>query len=591
VIRARLIGFVILVEALASLGLPWLLERLVLLPEDALATFKLIVWAQVPVSVGVVALLSARRLERRRVLELPGKLAAAMLIVKLLALGAGGARLLMIGTPLPTIIGVGMCAAALGAFLPVPLYAYARATLWPLSVELGDHDVPEGRRLSLGVQLGYSIAAVAAAALVPAAVFGAARLDLAAASDARDRAAVTGARLAAAAEPLEVAAATTLITRTPLSAGERTLLRAPSGTLLPEESAAELAERPFIEVPLKGALLGGALRVTYSPPMVPRKPLLVVTLLLLLLAVLLAVAVGSAVARDVDGVAQQIDRVARDQDPGPRHEPLTTREVKRVARSTSRLLERIPRITVESFLAIERANDAQRMKSQFLANMSHDLRSPLNSILGFSELLLRGIEGEIAPGQQVALAAIQARGLHILRLLNEILDTAKVESGKMELHRQRASPAEMLRQAVQDARRGRAQASADRLAVILQPGLQPILCDPLRLTQAVTHLLNYGLDTSPTGKVVLRARDQDGRFVLELEHEGALGPEDERELFDGFRQSSRGAGLNLALPLARRLVELHGGALLVASSSPPRLTMSVPSRRPTPTSPSTDRAR
>jgi signal transduction histidine kinase len=293
------------------------------------------------------------------------------------------------------------------------------------------------------------------------------------------------------------------------------------------------------------------------------------------------------VARDVENVAQQIDRVARDQDPGPRQEPLTTREVKRVARSTIRLLERIPRLTVESFLAIERANDAQRMKSQFLANMSHDLRSPLNSILGFSELLLRGIEGAIAPGQQVALAAIQARGLHILRLLNEILDTAKVESGKMELHRQRASPAEMLRQAVQDARRGRAHVVADRLAVILQPGLQPILCDPLRLTQAVTHLLNYALDASPNGQVVLRARDQSGLFVLELEHEGALGAE--RELFDGFRQSSRGVGLNLALPLARRLVELHGGTLAIASPSPARLTLSVPARRPTPAS--TERAR
>ena len=113
--------------------------------------------------------------------------------------------------------------------------------------------------------------------------------------------------------------------------------------------------------------------------------------------------------------------------------------------AVNRLLERIPRLTVESFLAVERADEARRLKSQFLANMSHDLRSPLNSILGFSELLLRGLEGEISarPTRRRS-PRCTPPGCNLLRLLTEILDTAKVESGKMELHRQSTPPAELL---------------------------------------------------------------------------------------------------------------------------------------------------
>src|SRR4030095_7533993 len=138
-----------------------------------------------------------------------------------------------------------------------------------------------------------------------------------------------------------------------------------------------------------------------------------------------------------------IRRVVRDEEPGPLP-PILTAEVRRLLAAANRLLERVPRLTVESFLAVERAEEARRLKSQFLANMSHDLRSPLNSILGFSELLLRGLEGEISPGQRVVLAAVHSTGLNLLRMLTEILDTAKVESGKLELHRQSTQPAEIL---------------------------------------------------------------------------------------------------------------------------------------------------
>jgi signal transduction histidine kinase len=160
-------------------------------------------------------------------------------------------------------------------------------------------------------------------------------------------------------------------------------------------------------------------------------------------------------------------------------------------------------------------------------------------------------------------------------MLTEILDTAKLESGKMELHRHNSPPVELLRAAVQEARRGRPTHIADLVTVVLQPGLHPIHVDPLRTTQAVTHLLNYAIDAAKGGKITLRARESDGSketrlFVIDLQHEGELSPEAAANLFDGFRRGASGVGLHLALPLARRLVELHGGSLeLVAPGGLP----------------------
>jgi signal transduction histidine kinase len=558
-----------------------------------------IFWGLVPLTVVIATLVLAFGLggsdarppkdpvgARRRVLQLPRRLAFSVLAAEAVGLVALEIALRLVHAPLPVLVGLGLCTTAILALPPVPLYAFSSVSLLPLALELGEEKPPEGSRLSISVQLGYSVVAVAWAALVPAAVFGAAQLDVSAASDAQARAQLTAARLRDAAADLDVAAATNLLTHTPLSGGERTLLRAPSGTLLPEEAAGELDDLPYVEIPLQGALRGGALRVAYTARPLARGPLLAVTMVMLMFTLLLATAVGRAVARDLRGVTQQIDRIAREEEPGPLRS-VASAEVRRLARAVNRLLERIPRFTVESFVAIERAEEAQRLKSQFLANMSHDLRSPLNSILGFSELLLRGIEGNITDNQRRALITVQDRGNQLLRLLSEILDTAKVESGKMELHRQSSPPAELVRAALQEARRGRPPAAADQVNVVLQPGLQPIHADPLRVTQAVTHLLNYAMDACDEaggGGVTLRvAQNADGGkgrvFVIELEHPGEISDDQAEHLFDGFRRVMGKQGLHLALPLARRLAELHGGSLELIGRKPARLKLIVPLAR------------
>ena len=506
---------------------------------------------------------------RRRVLELPARLALVFLGVALLVLTVLSTGLFLGGTREAVVLTLGLCTSALLALPVVPLYSYSRAALLPVATRLGDENRPLGRRVPLGVQVGYTVVVVAAAALVPASLFGASFIDRSANEQARVRATLAANRLARTSEKLDVAAATKLVTRTPLDGEERTLLVAPSGTHLPEDAGLEMTSMPYVEVPLAGALRGGTLRVYYPTGPRAHGPLLSAVLLLLGLTIWVAARASRSVTDDMASITRQIERVARDEPPNAdgKHHTVSTAEVRRVALAVNRLLERIPRLTVESFLAIERATEAQRLKSQFLANMSHDLRSPLNSILGFSELLLRGLEGEIQAGQRVTLAAMHATGLRLLRLLNEILDTAKVESGKMELHRQSASPAELIRQAAQEARRGRAQSASERLEVQLQPGLQPIIVDPLRLSQVVTHLINHALDADAKGRVTLAARETATPrcFTLDLEYDGPPDPrerEDERaRLFDGFRLGGARPGLHLALPLARRLVEQHGGTL------------------------------
>jgi signal transduction histidine kinase len=582
-IRLRLVAFAGALQLVLALVLPELYQRLLRLSDAQLKPVGWALFALVPLAILVTMVTAnlalrggdAREVARARVLAAPARLALMLLACEAFALTGMTAALLGAGAPLPLDVGIFLCSAALMVLPPVPLYAFARVQLLPLALELGDEKPPAGRPVSMALSLGYGIGAVAAAALVPAAVFGAAQLDVAAGNDARARAAISADRLVAAAGNLEVAEATALIIHTPLPGQDRTLLRAPSGTLLPEEVALELADRPYVERPLIGALRGGQLRVLYMTQPIARAPILVATLSVLLLGLLVAAAVGGAVAHDVASLTRRVDRIARDLEPGePR--PVATSEMRRLLRATNRILQRIPRFTVESFLAIERAEEAQRLKSQFLANMSHDLRSPLNSILGFSELLLRGIEGKITDGQRAQLEVVQEKGNHLLRLLTEILDTAKLESGRMELHRHSSPPAELLRAALQETRRGRPVKEGDRVTVSLQPGLAPIHVDALRTTQAVTHLLNYALDAvRPDGAVKLAVSQADGSFVVELEHDGDLSSADEAQLFDGFRRVGT-AGLHLALPLARRLVELHGGSVELVARKPPKYKLVLP---------------
>ncbi|HEX9101420.1 MAG TPA: hypothetical protein VF997_04415, partial [Polyangia bacterium] len=244
--RVRLLAACVLLALLMALALPWLFQWIMHLSPDEAAYTRRAFLVGAPLDIAaltVTALLGLRGVERpapdelarQRVLALPFRLALVTVVGGELATLAAMAYDQWRGaTPLPVAFGLVLCTSAMIALVAVPLYALTRAALVPLAQRHATEAAPRGRPLSLRVQLGYTVFAVATAALVPASVFGMAQLDAAAADSAHARATKTAARLAASAAELDVAEATRLVTRTPLAGRERVVFRAPSGSLIPE---------------------------------------------------------------------------------------------------------------------------------------------------------------------------------------------------------------------------------------------------------------------------------------------------------------------------------------------------------------------
>jgi len=239
--------------------------------------------------------------------------------------------------------------------------------------------------------------------------------------------------------------------------------------------------------------------------------------------------------------------------------------------------------------------EAQQLKTQFLASMSHDLRSPLNSILGFSEVLLGGLDGPLLEPQRESVLAIQRAGDDLLRLLTDVLDSARLEAGRLELRRAWTPSVEIVTEAV---RRGKTIAAerGDRalsIEVELQPGLPPVYVDSDRVVQAVVGLFGHAARVMDGGTIRLRARvaqadaEHGAQVRIEVTDTGGDIPESDRErIFEAFRGARGGvrlAGLGLGLALARSLVRAHGGEVSVASAADgTTFTVALPTDGPMP---------
>jgi signal transduction histidine kinase len=214
-----------------------------------------------------------------------------------------------------------------------------------------------------------------------------------------------------------------------------------------------------------------------------------------------------------------------------------------------------------------------RQKSQFFAHFSHELRTPLNSILGFSEMLQSCMYGPLNERQDRYVHHVQDSGKRLLRLINDILDLAKVEAGKLSLRLQPLS----LRVAVQEATAVMLpQVSAKHLLLehSIPSDLPRVMADPARVHQILLNLLSNAVKfTLEGGSIMVRAcrGNPPSEFVEVGVHDTGIGitPEDQGKLFRDFSQvadsGGRHQGSGLGLSLTRRLVELHGGRIGVAS--------------------------
>jgi two-component system cell cycle sensor histidine kinase PleC len=240
-------------------------------------------------------------------------------------------------------------------------------------------------------------------------------------------------------------------------------------------------------------------------------------------------------------------------------------------------------------LSMESAEIANRAKTEFLANMSHELRTPLNAILGFSEIIGAEMFGPNGHPRYVDYAKdIYTSGRMLLQIIDDLLDLSRVEHGKLEIHAEALSARDIIDACL---RLVDARAREARLRTKVEVPEAPILfrADPLRLKQVLINLLTNAIKFTPAGgSITIGARPADRRgeiafFVADTgigmsESEIALASQPFGQVANAMTRDHAGAGLGL--PLAKGLVELHGGRLLIESrpSRGTRVTATIPER-------------
>jgi PAS domain S-box-containing protein len=233
--------------------------------------------------------------------------------------------------------------------------------------------------------------------------------------------------------------------------------------------------------------------------------------------------------------------------------------------------EEIARINQELSEDNRRIMEANRMKSEFMASMSHELRTPLNAIIGFSQLLIDRKVGPLNEKQAEYLGDVLEGGMHLLRLINDVLDLAKIESGKMQLYRETVDIPSAVRE-VCDILLPMALAKGIdlRTDAALSPPASSL--DSQKFKQVLYNLVSNAIKFSSHGGAVLVAADRkDGNLRLRVTDHGiGIRKEDLGRLFQEFQQLESGAarhlpGTGLGLVITKKLVELHGGSVGVES--------------------------
>ena len=237
-------------------------------------------------------------------------------------------------------------------------------------------------------------------------------------------------------------------------------------------------------------------------------------------------------------------------------------------------LQKLDRMKVDAATELAQLNTrlerASRAKSEFLSNMSHELRTPLNAILGFTEMIADGLYGEVPEELKDPLNDVQINGRHLLRLINEVLDLAKIEAGHMELALDDYSPPELI-SAVRTSLRSLAEEKGLRFVTDVAADVPIARGDSGRLTQCLMNLTGNALKFTRSGEVCIGAARQGDELVYRVSDTGiGIPPEEIDNVFAEFRQvdatvTRKFGGTGLGLSISKKFIEMHGGRIWVES--------------------------
>jgi signal transduction histidine kinase len=229
----------------------------------------------------------------------------------------------------------------------------------------------------------------------------------------------------------------------------------------------------------------------------------------------------------------------------------------------------------EAKIMKEMAEAANKAKSDFLASMSHEFRTPLNAIIGFSELMATGLSGQLTDQQKEHVTDIFTSGRHLLSLVNDILDLSKVEAGKMELEMKEFNIKRLVETSIALFKE-KAYKQSLQITYEIAHGLDTMIGDERKIKQVLFNLVGNAVKFTPaSGRIHVEAvLTDDEEFVKYSVRDTGIGisAKDQNKLFKPFQQvdtrlTRKYKGTGLGLSLCKELVELHGGRIWVESEA------------------------